>query len=282
MNSKHLRESIENISVLQGIRLTPEQLILIENSLIVLQNENKFRDIFYWGQINAIENDYFIVFGYEKDCLRRRKFFWSHNCCNWYLLPPEKIELNEICLIIPTKFQGDPTWIESVNLKPEMFYDSEEIIFKIKERKIQMIKEEDRLACIVGIITSDTAIIPRGCLYKRVDRSVIYNPAFQGLSRLEANDITNFQLYRLPKNDYNSNLLKRQDYNYPIDFFDTLDSLDLDEKCFSKIIDEHHNIIFMRSLEWLGMVFYHKLGTKNHGFIYNGDGKKNLDLLFMH
>lgn len=280
MNCKNLRENIENISLL-GYRLTPEQLVLLENSLIILQNENKFRDIFYWGQINAVENDYYLAFGYTKDCLRRRKFFWSHNCCDWFLLPPEKQELNRICLIMPTKFKGDPTWIENVELDPELIYDEENKIYKASERKIRKIKEEDRLSCIVAMITMETAIIPRGCLYKRVDRSVIYNPAFHGLTKIEANDITNFQLFRIPQNDYNTNLLKRGNYNYPIDFFDIIDSCELGKKCYSKTIDDYHKIVFIRSLLWLGMVFYHKLETQQQGFLYIGDGKKNFDLLFM-
>lgn len=282
MNQKYFRDAIEDFSLLSH-RLTPEQSAYIENSLTILQNENKFRDIFFWGQIYGLENDYYIAFGYVNDCLRKRRFFWSHNCVNWIFLPPENPELRSILHLITTKFQGDPTWIEEIDLDPVFEYDNEEMEYKIVEQKTKRIKEEHRLAAVVAMITDESAVIPRGCLYKRVDHTVIYNPPFHGLTKTQANDLRNFQLYRRPKREnMKENLLKRKDYNYPTDFFDTLDSCELHDKCFSKVIEIQHNIVFIRSLQWLGMYFYHKLDTERHGFWYFGDGKKNLDLLFMH
>lgn len=40
-------------------------------------------------------------------------------------------------------------------------------------------------------------------------------------------------------------------------------------------------LIILHSLYWPGMTFYHKLNTPHYGFLYVGNGKKNMDLPFM-
>lgn len=100
-----------------GIKLSPEQKILIENSLIVLQNENRFADMYFWGRINGIENDYYIAFGYTRDCLRDRKYFFSIDGFQWLLLPfvhnPKTFQATMLC---QTPFSGDPSLVTFVKL----------------------------------------------------------------------------------------------------------------------------------------------------------------------
>ena len=40
-------------------------------------------------------------------------------------------------------------------------------------------------------------------------------------------------------------------------------------------------LVTLRSLHWLGFVFYHVPETRKFGCIYVGTGEKNLDLPFM-
>jgi radial spoke head protein 9 len=146
-------------------------------------------------------------------------------------------------------------------------------------QKVKKLKEEDRLVCLVHMIMCESAIIPRGILYRQATQKITYNPCFSGLSRLEAGDMKNFQLFRAPRNNFNYNLTKREDYNYQTDFFDTLDDL-IPKNCFTCIINDC-NVCLIRALNWPGMTFAHKLNTAYQGFFYFGNGKRNLDLLFM-
>lgn len=79
------------------------------------------------------------------------------------------------------------------------------------------------MAAIVQIITEEAAIIPRGSIFKQTDGITVHSPAFEGIKLEDADSLCNFQHNRIPHNDYNTNLLTRCDYNYAIDFLDTID-----------------------------------------------------------
>jgi radial spoke head protein 9 len=95
----------------------------------------------------------------------------------------------------------------------------------------------------------------------------------------DAEEFCNYQLFRSPKNKFNYNLLKRWNYDYATDMYDTLD--DLVPAHFAITMDNRKSVIFIRSLHWPGMQFYHKIDSKLFGFFYIGDGEKNFDILFM-
>jgi radial spoke head protein 9 len=132
---------------------------------------------------------------------------------------------------------------------------------------------------VVHKIIHDSAVSPRGILYLQMNRCITFNQYFRGLSRLDASQMKNFQIFRFPVNNRNFNLAKSEDYNYMTDFFDTIDDL-IPAKSFSLQINDR-NVIVMRSLKWPGMVFCHKLNTPYQGFFYFGNGRENLDLMFM-
>lgn len=53
-----------------------EKSVILNNSLLVLQNENHFKKVFLWGTIHCLDSDYFIAFGYQTDAIKDRKFFY--------------------------------------------------------------------------------------------------------------------------------------------------------------------------------------------------------------
>lgn len=59
-----------------GNTLSTEQWVTLNNSLTILQADNHFKDIYFWGIIQGQEADYFIAYGYERDALFQRKFFY--------------------------------------------------------------------------------------------------------------------------------------------------------------------------------------------------------------
>lgn len=279
MDVEHFQEYLHYASY-SGNQLTQHQAALIENSLIVLQSENKFRQIFFWGRIGGIENDYYIAFGYRKDCLCGRIFFYSINCYQWFLLLPSTPENCQTCLLIPNQFSGNISTLAEVYMDPKFVVDVNEVV-RATEREIRTIKEEHRLACVIHMVTDESALIPRGALFKHVNGITVHNPLFHGLAYMDAVDMDNYQLFRCPKNKWNSNLLTRQDYNYATDFLDTADRIVPEKETFSITMENDKSIVFVKSLFWPGMVMFHKCGTAKHGFCYFGNGRKNLDLLFM-
>lgn len=116
MNINYFRE-ICDLTAHSGFRLTQRETALIENSLIILQSCNKLNHMFFWGRIETVENDYYyyIAFGFSKDVLKDRKFFYSLNGYEWLMLPECKPELRKVALkCCKKKFQGDPANVEEV------------------------------------------------------------------------------------------------------------------------------------------------------------------------
>lgn len=259
-----------------GQVLSTEEGIVLYNSLLLLQNENHFRKIYFWGRICGIDKDYFIAYGYVKDALIGRIFYYSTNCIDWGLLPhpTEKGKLlTPLCI---TKFQGDPALVTDVLLEKDETATGE----ILTASQLRQLKEEDRLSCTIYLINEEAVIVPRGALFKRPDGVSVENLSFQGLERLEAQEIKTYLHYRNPREKWNTNLLTRSDYNYAMDFLDTIDS-DIPEGCWVIQTSAGGILSILKSLYWPGLVFYHKIGTPQYGYIYFGNGKRCLDIPFM-
>lgn len=114
MNILNFKENLNYISYC-GISLSFQEASLLENSLIVLKSDNKFNETYFWGRINGVKNDYYIAFGYNKNCLSGSKFFYSINCTGeWILLPDIVPDNDRLCLLNQNLFQGDVSVIEDV------------------------------------------------------------------------------------------------------------------------------------------------------------------------
>lgn len=116
MNVEYFRESLEFMSYSGAVLLNFEKTALLENSLIILQSSNKLSEIFFWGRITASDADYYIAFGYKKDCIRGRQFYFTINCHKWYRLPPAEPDLFPLCLRAKTPFVGDISTVIEVEL----------------------------------------------------------------------------------------------------------------------------------------------------------------------
>lgn len=121
MNVEYFAEALSLASHSGAAMLNTEQAALIEHSLILLQSENQFPHIFFWGRISAVDADYYIAFGYLKDMLRGRRFFFSVNCVQWYLLPPANPEQYVSCFLAQTQLSGNIAEINEVMMVYERF-----------------------------------------------------------------------------------------------------------------------------------------------------------------
>ncbi|XP_017116821.1 radial spoke head protein 9 homolog [Drosophila elegans] len=281
MNLEYFSEGLDCLMYC-GMKLSPEQRILIENSLIALQNDNRFSGMYLWGRITATKNDYYIAFGYTNDCLKDRKYFYSLDQFQWQLLPfVQSPTIFQATILAREPFIGDPSLMSYVELDPTFDIVGNQVA-GIGRPEVVKLKEEERLAAIVFIITEECAICPRGAFYKMTDGRVIPNQMFRGLNDLQIENQSYYQLYRLPRNDLKVNLAKRSDYNYAIDFLDTIDCVIPLGQSFALNMQRNERLVIIKSCLWMGMTFFHKMNSHKHGFLYLGDGKKNFDLLFMY
>jgi len=116
MNVATFRENLELMSH-SGFKLKDLEADLIENSLIILQSDNKLQEIFFFGRIETTsENNsyYYIAFGYTCDIFKDQKIFYSQNGFEWVLMPELKSKLLPITLQAHTLLTGDPMNIEHV------------------------------------------------------------------------------------------------------------------------------------------------------------------------
>ncbi|XP_017107135.1 radial spoke head protein 9 homolog [Drosophila bipectinata] len=281
MNLEYFTDGLDSLMYC-GMKFSPEQRILIENSLIALQNDNRFSGMYLWGRITATKGDYYIAFGYTNDCLKDRKYFYSLDQFQWQLLPfVQSPKIFQATILAREPFIGDPSMLTYVKLDPTFDMVGNHVT-GISRPEVVKLKEEERLAAIVFIITEECAICPRGAFYKMTDGRVIPNQMFRGLNSLQIDNQSYYQLYRLPRNDLKINLAKRSDYNYAIDFLDTIDCVIPLGQAFALNLQKNERLVVIKSCLWLGMTFFHKIDSHEHGFLYLGDGKKNFDLLFMY
>lgn len=116
MNVEHFQENLELMSH-SGFKLTDLETKLIENSLIILQSDNKFQQIFFFGKIKTSSESYpfyYIAFGYREDIFKDQKVFYSLNGYEWVQMPEIKQKLIEKALQAQALFTGDPMHVEYV------------------------------------------------------------------------------------------------------------------------------------------------------------------------
>lgn len=259
-----------------GHIISTEEGLILYNSLLLLQNENHFRKVYFWGRIFGADKDYYIAYGYVKDALSGRIYYYSTNCTDWGLLPQPTENGKTLTPLCTTRFQGDPALVIDILLEK----DDTALGKPLEKPEIHQLKEEDRLSATVYYINQEAVAVPRGALFLRPDGIVVENLSFEGLSALEAQEINCFVHYRKPLQKWNTNLLTRYEYNYGLDFLDPLD-VDKPDGCWFLQMTNGGSIAILKSLYWPGMIIYHNVATPKYGFVYFGNGKRILDVPFM-
>lgn len=270
MNVHKLWEYREYVNV-NGMMLTSELISRLTNSLTLLQVENHFEHIQYWGQIYAIDADYHIAVGINQDAMTDRKYFYTHDFMYWGLLPKAKRKYKLLSLITTFPFRGDP----SLKIKVQ-----DEALEENNPDKCKLMKEESRLAATISNICDEAEICARGQLIKKPDGTVVINPNYYGLTAPEAKQLKSYYHIRPAQHRWNTNLLTRQDYNYSMDFLDSVDQ-DIPSGCWNVSVEQDGSVAYLKSLYWPGMAYFHKIRTGDAGFLYIGNGRKNLDVPFL-
>lgn len=256
MNVKNLRNSLSIISNEIGIKLNPFETILIEQSLRLLQHDNKLSDVYFWGRVETLADKcYYIAFGYIDDVLSNRRFFYSLNSTEWFLLPPEASDV----VFGNQSLTGNPAHlieVKQVNMH-ENDRNRNASSPNGREEDVHRMREEDRLATLVNQITDEAALLPRGALYRRPDNRIIpnCNPGYGPVAAATV-DPADYQHLTIGDKSH----VKTYDH-------------------FAITIDNHEKCFYIKSLQWPGMIMFHERSTNgDYGFVYFGDGRKNFDV----
>jgi len=274
MESQKLHLSVDYVGT-SGMVLSPEEKASLQNSLTILQNNQKFARVYFWGKILGIKDHYYIAQGVSSDEFLERKVLYSKDCVHWGLLPPPTEEMKVKAHLAKGRFTGDPSYeIEHVEMKK--VGDGEEA----EEEETIMIKEEERLSAVIAEIDSDVRIVPRGSYVRSPTGQVYKNRSFEGLNVAESAKLCNYMHFRDAIKLYGKSLLAKANLDPAIDFMDPIDE-DIPKGSWSLQFERGSALVSLRSLLWQGYVFYQIPGTCEFGSVYFGTGEKNMDLPFM-
>ncbi|KAM6953883.1 radial spoke head protein 9 homolog [Aplochiton taeniatus] len=276
MDSKSLYFSLDLVSG-GGLTLSVEQRAALQTSTIILKKNYKFKRVLFWGKILGVKADYYIAQGVEEDEMSDKKSLYSLSCIEWHLLPPAtETMLGEVSFAASGRFMGDP-FHEYEHTETRKQGEGDEAV---EEEYMIKINEEKRLAAVVHTIDREGSVVPRGAFIKNPHGLVQTNRSFEGLSHSEAGKLSNFLHFTEPKNLKKKTILEMAELDPSIDFLDLL-SDDIPKGSWSLEFERGSSVCVIRSLLWLGLTFYHVPMTSQHGYVYMGDGLKNLDLPFM-
>merc|ERR1712137_711182 len=253
MEAATLASGLSKISGL-GVGLNQTQQSALDTSVIIAQANHKFTAVRFWGKISGIKEDYFIVYGINKDELSGRKFLYSLNCIDWHLLQDPSYEYEHVN-------------VERIG-EGEDAHD-EETIFTIKE--------EERLAAVVYNITNEF-VVPRRAFMKSSEGLVSKNPSYNGLNDEETAHMSNWFHFK-SKHTKVQTVKQLAHVDPAIDFMDTIED-DIPVGIWSIQNDRGVNVT-LRNLKWIGLIAYAVPNCTRYGCAYFGTGEPNYDLPFM-
>ncbi|KAM8831596.1 radial spoke head protein 9 homolog [Spinachia spinachia] len=274
MDSRWLLCSLDLVAG-NGCTVSLEHRAALQTSMVLLKKNYKFHRVLLWGKVLGLNKDYFIAQGRGDDELVDKKNLYSFDCVDWFLLPSAtESMIQEVSVVAKRRFVGDPSYVyEHVEMSGGQ--DG-----AVDSPVVAKVSEESRLAVTVHQIDEEASVVPRGAFVKSPRGLVHVNRSFAGLSDSQAKKLDNFFHFRKAKNPNKKSVLEIGDLSPAIDFLDTL-SDDVPKGSWSHQCECAGNVCVLRSLLWLGLTFYHLPMTPQHGYIYMGDGTRNLNLPFM-
>jgi len=273
MDTGTLTSHLKQISSF-GVGLNQSQKSALDTSLVIAQVNHKFSDLRFWGKISGIKEDYFIVYGINKDELHSRKFLYSLNCLDWLLLQDASEDSMTKSEVIRGRFIGDPSY-EYEHVDVQRIGEGDDAH---DEETVFTIKEEERLAAIVTRITNEFTV-PRGAFIKSPEGRVFKNHSFHGLSENECSHLSNWFHFRDETKHEMPKVTELATVDPAIDFMDTIEN-DIPLGVWSVQNERGVNIV-LRNMNWLGLIAYAVPGTRFYGCTYFGTGEPNYDIPFM-
>eukprot|EP00916_Digyalum_oweni_P015577 GHVL01025572.1.p2 GENE.GHVL01025572.1~~GHVL01025572.1.p2 ORF type:complete len:285 (-),score=72.74 GHVL01025572.1:1241-2068(-) len=237
----------------------------------------KNKDIYFWGKINGINNDYYICYIIEnKTSFPEKKFKWSIDMINYTDLPDSfsSYLLNHVIEHPVYIFTGNPKkLLNELSDTPEEGEEETETV-----DASETATELDRLALTVSEIDKNTSVVPRGAYEITGNNQVKKNRSFNGLTNENALELSSWCHFCPAKNVAQLRALCRDDNQFSSDF---LDPLDTDIPTGAWMIRDNIDSVILRSLVWPGYCCYHLPKTRFWGGLYIGDGDKCREVPFL-
>jgi len=260
-----------------GFVLSPEKKAALQTSLIIVKTHYKFAKVQLWGKICGVKDDYFIIQGCGKSELKGRSTLYSFDCSEWNLLEPPTPELIENASKLRGRFIGDPSH-DYEHTDVQRVQNGDEFI---EEETLIQMKEEERLAAVIATIDEEARIVPRGAYIITPTHRVMTNRSFEGLSTVESGKLCSYMHFRAERDGRTkSNVKDNSNFDPSIDFLDEIEP-DIPRGAWTLQHTRGNALVIIRSLNWLGMTFYHIPETNKFGSLYVGNGEKNFDIAFM-
>ncbi|XP_050439768.1 radial spoke head protein 9 homolog [Adelges cooleyi] len=277
MDVKYLFSSVDMLKT-ANCSINEDLIPVLYDSLIRLQSENHFNSVYLWGRLQTLSDDYFLAYGHYGNPVNKKTFFYSQNVIEWSLIPTDyPADGSDLVKTMKDRFKGDPRHVQMANLfKPwtdqmaenntpsNMSADvygegeGEEIVPEGRSKNVRASDvlslfemEEGAMTEIYGSRDSDATK-----MIKEEDRLAVTVDMIEN----ETHVVPRGFLYKLP----NGNIVNAPYY----------------KGCWAPQIIFNRYFV-MHNLLWPGAVFFQDMNTGVHGFFYNGDGIKNLDLPFM-
>ncbi|KAK7906921.1 hypothetical protein WMY93_015533 [Mugilogobius chulae] len=276
MDSNSLSYALDLVAG-SGHTLTVEEKTVLSTSLVIMKKNYQFNRVLFWGKILGLKSDYYIAQGRGENEMQEQKYLYSSNCMDWSLLPPATPSMiQEVSKVARGRFTGDPSYVyEHVEIKKNGEEEEE-----AAEEEVSKVTEENRLVATIYQIDQEVSVVPRGAFIKSPNGLVQLNRSFGGLSYSEAGNLENFLHFSEQKNMKKRSILEMADLNPVMDFMDLLDD-DIPKGSWHLRFECANQVCVIRSHLWLGLTFYHIPMTPQHGYVYIGEGTRNIDLPFM-
>ncbi|KAK2964126.1 putative Radial spoke head protein 9 like protein [Blattamonas nauphoetae] len=290
-----------------GVIFAQKEKSLLRTALTSLKTENKTKYIAYWGKIEGINADYFLIKAWD-EYLGPAKYFYSNDMVDWAQVPEvdphveEMVKLDQSLYIgdptIKTRFRDltkltkkDPTGEEEENAAPpeeeeeaeeaapEEGAEEEEGAPKKPKKPSNFFTEDQRIAVFVRQIELNCQLVPRSFLYLNATHLVCENPSYKGLSQVESLKLTSYLHLRFPFDPIVRKNLEVKGVNKPFDFLDPADN-DQPVGSWSLQYKSFVSLISIRSLLFPGYQVFLRPDTPEWGSVYVGNGLMNIDIPF--
>lgn len=240
-------ESLDFISLFNGVTLNLEERLKLEISLNDLQMNIQSEEILFWGKIIGVEKDYYIavaLFYKEKSEFPRKVFYFCSSTTYVFSLLPEVQDYHiKLAANCNTYFIGNPeTILEYIQEDVESFNpNSFEDIYKKASVK-KNFTEADRLSYVVRNIEFDCSIVPVGA-YKMIPIGEIRpNDNFSGLKEEELESLRSYMHFRPALTEDKKELIKRGESILNFNFLDDLSQDTQKSKSY------YNNILFILTI----------------------------------
>lgn len=256
----------------------------------------------FWGKINGVANDYYIIRELSvSKSISKKYYFSADQCVSFHLLPSSVGDsfVYSRYSKIRGPFTGNPAHRyrekkknqensaneseEEEEEEDEEEDDAESLDEESAAAKLassRLLTELERLSATVQSIDHDCFLVPTNAFKMNCFGVVEMNTAFPGVPLSAFKDRTHYQFFRTPECPSTLAAIRSAGIASNAHCLDTLqDGAREGEWCL--VADPSGLSVSVRSLLWPGYEFSYDATTKTYQSAYFGEGVKNEDILFM-